>query len=212
MSGLLRMPWNPAAKTIAWTLKPMVHILALTPFVWLLFGLFSNKLGFNPVEELTHETGIWALHFLLLSLAITPLRTITRMVWLTQFRRMLGLYAFFYAFCHFLVYFLWDQSLDLSLVIDDVVERPYITAGFAALCVFMPLAATSTTSIRRRMKRAWNRLHKSVYLAGGLVVLHFLWLTKADYLEPLIYTALFVLLMGFRVYPYLSSKAAAIRG
>ena len=198
-------------RTIRRVLKPIVHLLALCPLGWLAFGLFTHRLGFNPVEELTHETGTWALRFLLLCLAITPLRVLTGMVWLTQFRRMLGLYAFAYGFCHFLVYFLWDQGLDLSLVVEDIAERPYITVGFAALCIFIPLAVTSTNGIRRRMKRAWNRLHKLVYLAGILVLLHFLWLTKADYLEPLIYVVLFSVLMLLRIYPYLKKQKLSNR-
>lgn len=189
---------TPSARTISWCLKPLLHLASLIPATWLTIALFTNRLGFNPVEELTHETGIWAFRFLLISLAITPFRSLARMVWLTRFRRMFGLYAFFYAFCHFLVYFLWDQGLDLNLVIDDVIERPYITVGFAALCIFIPLAMTSTTYARRKMKRAWNRLHKLVYVAGAFVALHFLWLTKADYLEPVIYLVIFLLLMLFR--------------
>ena len=192
------MVWNPSDRAIRRLLKPAAHVLALAPIAWLAFRLLTDRLGFNPVEELTHETGTWGLHFLLLCLAMTPLRTLTGMIWLTQFRRMLGLYAFFYALCHFLVYFLWDQGLDLSLVIEDIAERPYVTVGFAALCTFIPLAATSTNGIRRRMKRAWNKLHKLVYVSGILVLLHFLWLTKADYLEPLIYTGIFSALMLFR--------------
>ena len=192
-------PWNPSQKTISRVLKPTAHILALLPFAWLLVGLVTNRLGFNPVEELTHETGIWAFRLLLLCLAITPVRTLTKMVWLMQFRRMLGLHAFFYGFCHFLVYFLWDQGLELSRVVEDVVERPYITVGFAALCIFVPLAITSTAAMRRRMKKAWNKLHQLVYLAAVLIVLHFLWLTKADYLEPLIYATIFAVLMSFRI-------------
>jgi len=198
--------WNPSSRVIGWVLKPILHFLSLIPAAWLVFGLFTNRLGFNPVEELTHETGIWAFRFLLISLSITPLRALTKMVWLTQLRRMFGLYAFFYAFCHFLIYFLWDQSLDLSLVVEDVIERPYVTVGFAALCIFMPLALTSTARARRRMKRTWNKLHKLVYLSGVLVVLHFLWLTKADYLEPIIYLAVFLGLMLFRVSSYLKTN------
>lgn len=202
-------PLNPTPRTIKWVLKPLAHLLAVLPFLWLVFGIFANRLGFNPVEELTHETGIWALRFLLLSLAITPLRMLTRKVWLTQFRRMLGLHAFFYALCHFLIYFLWDQGLDLSLVVEDVIERPYVTVGFAALCILIPLSATSTVGIRRRLKQTWGKLHKFVYLAGCLVMLHFLWLTKADYREPLIYVMVFFILMAFRGYSYFKITSAS---
>lgn len=193
--------WNPNPATIRWKLKPLGHFLAILPFAWLVYALLSNRLGFNPVEVLTHETGSWALRFLLISLAISPLRRISNMVWLTQFRRMLGLYAFFYALCHFLIYFLWDQNLDMSFVLEDLSERPYITVGFTALCLLIPLALTSTARMQRQMKQNWKALHKLVYLAAGCVLLHFLWLTKADYREPVIYTLIFFLLMGFRVYP-----------
>lgn len=193
---------TPSPAVIHYYLKPLMHTLALTPFALLVYGLVANKLGFNPVEELTHQTGIWSLRFLLISLAITPLRSISKIAWLTQFRRMHGLYAFFYALCHFTVYFLWDLGLEFSLVIEDVIERPYISVGFAALCLLLPLALTSTTKMRRRMKRTWGKLHRLVYLIGLLVTLHFLWLTKADYREPLIYLSIFTFLMLFRLYPY----------
>lgn len=191
--------WNPSTQTIRWWLKPIAHLLALSPFVWLLYSLFSDRLGFNPVEALTHQTGIWAFRFLLLCLVISPLRQLTRMIWLTQFRRMLGLYAFFYGLCHFLVYFLWDQGLSLSLVLEDISERPYITVGFVALCLLLALTFTSTAKIQRRMKQNWKRLHQLVYLSGALIALHFIWLTKADYLESGIYTLIFILLMLFRL-------------
>ncbi len=205
----MSIKWNPSSRVISWVLKPALHVISLIPAAWLVFGLITNRLGFNPVEELIHETGIWAFRFLLISLAITPLRAVIKIVWLTQFRRMLGLYALFYAVCHFMIYFLWDQSLDLSLVIEDIVERPYLTVGFAALCIFIPLALTSTAYARRKMKRAWSSLHKLVYVSGVLVALHFLWLTKADYLEPIIYTTVFLALMLFRVLPYLKKRVFA---
>lgn len=185
---------------IKWALKPIVHLLALFPFMLLVYGFFTNKLGFNPVEELTHQTGTWALRLLLISLFITPIRMMTKQHWVTQFRRMLGLYAFFYTLCHFMVYFVWDQGLTLKYVVEDVIDRPYISVGFAALVVLLILTLTSTNKIRRKMKRNWSRLHKLVYLAGVGAVLHFLWLTKADYREPFIYLGLFITLMLFRLY------------
>ena len=192
--------WSPSPQVEKWLLKPVAHLLCISPAIWLLVRLLTNKLGFNPVEDLTHETGIWSIRILLLSLAVTPLRNLTRAIWLTRFRRLLGLYAFVYAVLHFLVYFVWDQGLDLSLVLEDILERPYITVGFAALCLLLPLAITSTNNARRRLKRTWNRLHKLVYLIGGLAVLHFLWLTKADYREPLVYAVLFAGLILIRLF------------
>jgi len=190
------------ALVIKGIIKPIIHILALLPFILLCYQFFTNELGFNPVENLTHQTGDWALRLLLITLAITPIRTVTKQYWLTQLRRMLGLYAFFYALCHFIVYFIWDQGLTLKYVLDDVVNRPYISVGFAALIILTLLALTSPNSIRRSMKRHWNRLHKLVYVAAALTVLHFLWLTKADYQEPLIYLAIFVFLMLFRLHHF----------
>lgn len=186
-------------KVINRYIKPVIHLLALLPFTYLVYGFYKDTLGFNPVELMTHETGIWALRFLLISLFISPLRTLTQQNWLIHFRRMLGLYAFFYALCHFMVYFVFDQGLTLSYVLEDLLLRPYISVGFAALLILFSLACTSTNGIRRRMKRHWNRLHKGVYLAAIGVMLHFFWLTKADYTEPLIYLGIFVFLMAFRL-------------
>lgn len=198
---------NPSATTIRWKIKPIIHLLALIPFSLLVYGLVTNQLGVNPVEKMTDETGIWSLRFLLITLAISPLRQLTKMVWLTQLRRMLGLYAFFYGLSHFIVYFLFDQSLSLAYVWEDISERPFITVGFAALCIFVALACTSTNSVRRRMKRTWNRLHQGIYIAGLFILLHYLWLTRADYREPAIYVLIFILLMAFRIYPYLIKTA-----
>ena len=190
---------NPTNATLAWRIKPVIHALALAPFALLVYRLLGGTLGFNPVEDLTRETGIWSLRFLLLCLAITPLRTLTGLYWLTRLRRMLGLYAFFYGLCHFVVYFLWDQSLDLARVLDDILERPYITVGAAALGLMVPLAVTSTRALRRRLRRHWNRLHRLIYPIGGLVLLHYFWLTRADYREPAVYAVIFVLLLGLRL-------------
>jgi len=198
--------WSPTLKIERWVLKPSVFLVSLIPAGCLLYGLLNSKLGFNPVEAVTHETGIWALRFMMISLAISPLRTLTNMIWLTRFRRMVSLYAFFYAILHFCVYFWWDQSLNIEYVLDDVLERPYITVGFAALCLMVPLAITSLNRIRRRMKQKWNTLHKLVYPIGLLTVLHFIWLVKADYQEAIIYAVIFAVLMAFRFVPALKNR------
>ena len=203
--------WAPTPKIERWLLTPAVFIACLTPFILLVIGLFTSNLGFNPVEYLTHETGQWGLRFLLITLAITPLRTLTKMTWLTRFRRMFGLYAFFYVLMHFLIYFLWDQSLEIVRVIEDVVDRPYITLGFASLCLMIPLALTSTNWARRKLRRRWNQLHKLVYPLTLLAVLHFVWLVKADYGEVTIYALIFVLLMLFRIIP-IKNLAQRFRG
>ncbi len=198
--------WSPSPATIRWRLKPGVHLLLIAPCAGLLYRLFTGELGINPVEELTHETGEWSLRLLLATLAVTPLRSLTGMVWLTQFRRMLGLYCFLYAVCHFIVYFLLDQNLSLILVFEDVLERPYITVGFTAFCVLIPLALTSTRKARVRLKQLWNRLHQLIYLVGGLALLHFFWLTKADYRSPLVYLMIFALLMLPRIRSWMKTR------
>lgn len=196
------MRWNPQPRTIRWKIKPPVHLLSIVPFACLLWGIFTDNLGVNPVETLTEETGIWALRFLLVTLAITPLRRLSGWSWLTQLRRMLGLYAFFYAVLHFLVYLVFDQGFSLAYIYEDILERPFITVGFTALCILLILAVTSTNGWRRRLRANWNRLHRLIYIAGVLVLLHFIWLTRADYLEPGIYTLVFILLMAPRLSGY----------
>ena len=203
--------WSPTLKVERRLIKPVVFLASLAPSIYLVFALITSRLGFNPVEVVTHQTGIWALRFLLISLAITPLRTLFNMVWVTRFRRMFGLFAFFYASLHFCVYFLWDQSLDFRYVIEDVLERPYITVGFSALLLMVPLAVTSANRLRRRMKKKWNTLHKLVYPIGLLAVLHFIWLVKADYQEVSVYAVIYAVLMGFRIQPFLKAKFARKR-
>lgn len=196
--------WSPTIKLERWALKPGVFLLCLMPSIALLLGLIQSKLGFNPVEVLTHQTGLWALRFLLITLLITPLRSLTGMIWLTRFRRMFGLFAFYYVILHFSVYFLWDQSLNLRYIFEDIIDRPYITVGFLALCLMIPLAITSFNRIRRRMGRKWNLLHRLTYLIAALAVLHYIWLTRADYLEPGVYAAVFVGLMTLRLRGWLA--------
>ncbi|MEM7195195.1 MAG: protein-methionine-sulfoxide reductase heme-binding subunit MsrQ [Pseudomonadota bacterium] len=180
--------------------KICLFVLALVPFAWLLFGLFNGSLGPNPVETLTHETGDWALRILLISLAITPLRRVFRLNRLIAYRRMLGLFAFFYAVLHFSIYLVFDHYFDLNTIIEDIIKRPYITVGFAAFLILIPLAATSWTALQSRMGKRWIRLHQTVYAAAILAVIHFLWLVKADITEPAIYGGVLALLLGVRVY------------
>ncbi len=202
MFSVSALRWNPRPKTIRWRIKPLVHLLALIPFTFMIWGIFTDNLGANPVEALTDQTGIWTLRFLLITLAITPLRQLLGWTWLTQLRRMIGLYAFFYALLHFLVYVVFDQGLSFAYTYEDIVERPFITVGFAALCILLTLALTSTNGWRRRLRTRWNQLHQLIYLVGVLVLLHFIWLTRADYLEPGIYTAIFIFLMVPRILNY----------
>ena len=184
----------------AWT-KPVLHLLCLLPCGWLVYAAFADALGANPVEKLTHETGGWALRLLLLTLAMTPLRQWTGAPAWVRFRRMLGLYAFFYACCHFLIWFVADHSMTLASMIEDILERPYITLGFSAFVLLVPLAATSTRAMIRRLGNKWKTLHQLVYLVAMLAILHFVWLVKADYLEPGIYAMIAAILLIHRVGP-----------
>ena len=175
-----------------------LFIVCLMPFAWLVWLAVNQLLGSNPVEELLHLSGGWALRFILIVLAVTPLRKLTGWTVVLRFRRMLGLFAFFYASGHFSVYFLLDLGMDFSFVVEDIIKRPYITVGFTALVLLVPLAVTSTKGMMRRLGRNWKRLHKLVYLIGILGVVHYIWLIKADLLEPLIYAAVLLLLFAIR--------------
>jgi len=189
--------------------KPLVHLLCLVPFSLLLWAALNDGLGANPVEKLTHETGDWTLRLLLVTLSLSPLRQWTGQVSVIRFRRMLGLYTFFYGCCHFSIWFIADHSLDLSGMIEDIIKRPYITLGFSALLLMLPLAITSSQAMIRRLGKNWKTLHQLVYLVILLGVLHFVWLTKADYLEPSIYAIIAMILLAHRLGPIkrLSSKS-----
>jgi len=164
------------------------------------FGVAGMSLGANPVEQLIHRFGIWGLNFLLITLAVTPLRQLTGKAWLLQFRRMLGLFAFFYALMHFLTYAGLDQRFNLPLILEDIAERPYITIGFTALVLLMPLAVTSTNGMMRRLGRRWKKLHRLVYPIVILGVWHFYWQVKLDTIEPLVYASLLAVLLGYRIW------------
>jgi sulfoxide reductase heme-binding subunit YedZ len=179
--------------------KFLVFILCLLPLGLLSWQISTNTLGPNAVEAVLHFTGIWALRLLLVTLAVTPLRRLTGLVRLVRLRRMLGLFAFFYALLHLTVYLVLDRALVWADIVKDLTERPYIIVGFAALVLLVPLAVTSTRGWVKRLGRRWQLLHRSVYLIGILAVLHFLWLVKADLREPLIYAAVLAVLLAARV-------------
>ncbi len=162
-------------------------------------GLFDG-LGANPVEKVTHETGAWALRFLILSLAVTPVRRVSGWRALSLERRTFGLFAFAYASLHFSTYLGLDLGFDWSFLAEDIAERPYITIGFATFVILLVLAATSTRAAARRLGRRWKSLHRLVYLAGIGAVAHFLWLVKADLREPLIYAGVLACLLGVRLW------------
>ena len=165
------------------------------PFIFLLIDAVNDNLGVNPVEILTHETGEWALRFLLITLCITPLRRLTHIHWLVKLRRMLGLYAFFYALLHFITYIWFDQFFDLKEILIDIPKRPFITIGFVSFILLLLLAITSTNAMQRRLKKKWLTLHKLVYVIPMLVIIHFIWSLKADYSAPMIYSFIFLVLM-----------------
>jgi sulfoxide reductase heme-binding subunit YedZ len=182
-----------------------VHVLALTPLailgrqVWDVARTGSNVLGADPVAEIEHRLGIWALRLLLITLAITPLRQLTGQPVLIRFRRMLGLYAFAYACLHFATYLALDLRGYWLQVFEEIAKRPYITVGFAAWLLLIPLAVTSTQGWMRRLGRRWGLLHKAVYAVAVLAVLHFWWLVKSDIREPALYAGLLAILLGWRI-------------
>jgi sulfoxide reductase heme-binding subunit YedZ len=205
-----------ADRWIRWIAKPLVFSAALAPLAILIWRALHADLGANPLAEITHETGDWTLRFIVITLAITPVRRLTGRNWIIRFRRMFGLYAFFYGTAHFLIYVIADRFAGLDFVDgiwawstvralaasiwDDIYKRPYITVGFTGLVAMLPLAITSTAGwIRRLGGRNWNRLHKLIYLTAIAGVIHYWWLVKADVLHPAIYASLVVVLLAYRV-------------
>jgi sulfoxide reductase heme-binding subunit YedZ len=179
--------------------KVVAFTACLVPAALLSWAAFDNRLGPDPVAQITHETGIWALRLLLATLAMTPLRRLTGSPLPIRFRRMLGLFAFFYAALHLSTYVALDLQGYWAQILDDLVKRPYITVGALALLMLIPLAITSTRGMMRRLGRNWGRLHTLVYPAAALACLHFFWLVKADKREPLIYAGILALLLVLRL-------------
>ena len=180
-------------------LKALLFTTCLIPLAWLTWDALHDGLGADPVAALEHRSGDWALRLLLATLAITPLRRLTGRAELIRFRRMLGMFAFFYACVHLTIYLVIDLGAYWSQLFADIVKRPYITVGFVAWLLLIPLAVTSTRGMMRRLGRHWQRLHRLVYVIALLAILHFLWLVKADHREPLLYLAIFGALMLLRV-------------
>jgi len=190
---------NISNKKISFLIKPFVFILCLLPFVLLFWQALTNSLGTNPVEILSHETGLWALRFFLITLCITPFRKLFKINWLIKLRRMLGLFTFFYAGLHFISYVWLDQFFDWQEILIDIPKRPFITIGFVSFILLLALAITSTNTMQRRLKKKWKMLHRLVYIIPVLVIVHFIWSLKADYTEPFIYALIFFTLMLARL-------------
>lgn len=181
--------------------KPWVFAACLIPLGMLVWRAFTGHLSANPIEFVTHRTGDWTLRFLLIALAVTPARRLFGWSWAAGFRRMFGLFAFFYAVLHFSTYLVLDFFFAFDLILDDIVERRYVTAGFAAFVMLVPLAVTSTPGMVRRLGgERWRRLHRLAYVAAAAGVVHYLWLVKIDIRPPLAYAAVLTLLLGVRLW------------
>ena len=180
--------------------KPSIFFMALIPFIWLLLKVFQNDLGPDPAQALSIETGEWALRFLLLTLAITPFRQIFRVAEIARLRRMIGLFAFFYASIHFLSWMAFILAFRWLAIVEELVERPYITVGFLAYVILFLLGVTSTNSMVRRLGKNWKRLHKFVYAASILAIVHLLWILRTDVTEAVIYGVLLAILLGYRIF------------
>jgi sulfoxide reductase heme-binding subunit YedZ len=194
--------------------KPLVFVLALGPFAWLLAGGVANTLGANPAEALIRGTGDWTLRFLCLTLAVTPLRQAAGLPSLARFRRMLGLFTFFYAVLHVLCYAWLDMGFVVADIVRDVAKRPFILVGTAALLLMLPLAATSfNRAIRALGARRWQVLHRAVYVVAGLAILHFFWMRsgKNDFVEVGVYAVIVALLLGWRLVRWRAAGFAPVR-
>lgn len=189
-------------------LKVVLWLSALAPAAWLLAAMFvyPDWIGANPIEKLTHVTGMTTLVLLLVTLAVTPVRRITGWNPVIRLRRPLGLFAFFYALCHFSIWFVFDMVFNVSWMLEDIAERPFITVGFAAFVILIPLALTSTKGWIRRLGKRWATLHKGIYLAAILGVVHFYWFVKADTRLPLLLGACLLVLLGLRIQRFGGSR------
>tara|TARA_R110002050_G_scaffold1244_2_gene8503 strand:+ start:28704 stop:29309 length:606 start_codon:yes stop_codon:yes gene_type:complete len=184
-------------------IKTLLFIVCLIPAIWLTIAAFTNQLGANPIEAVTRETGLWALRFLWLTLLITPLRWVTGWNSLLKYRRLLGLYVFFYAVLHMLLYLGLDQFFDINDIIKDIIKRPFITIGFFTFTALIPLVVTSNNAMVKRMGgRRWKQLHRLTYFIAIASSVHFYMLVKLDKTEPLIYIGLLIILLTPRVYRY----------
>jgi methionine sulfoxide reductase heme-binding subunit len=202
----------PSSLTIRRILKPTLFVVCALPLLSVLagaFGIGGASLGANAVERIQDTFGQWGLRFLVITLAVTPVRDWFNMPWLVQLRRMLGLYAFFYVLMHFLTWLILDQGFYWSGILEDIGERPFITIGFTAFLLLIPLAVTSTNKMMRRLGKRWKSLHRLIYAICLLAVWHYYWQVKADVTEPLIYLAIVLVLLGWRAWKARPARASA---
>jgi len=179
--------------------KPLLFSVSLTPVSILIYNGLTDNLTANPIEHITYFTGDWTIYFLLITLSITPLRNLTGRTSLIRYRRMLGLFAYFYACLHFLTYIVLNQFFDIDAISEDIIDRPYITIGFTAFVLLAPLAVTSTKKMVTRLGNRWRQLHSLIYLITGLGILHYYWLVKADTRIPILLAIIFIILMVLRL-------------
>ena len=195
------------------TAKPLLFALCLLPFTWLVWRTFNNQLGANPAEALVRSTGDWTLRFLCIVLAVTPLRELTRTPQLARFRRMLGLFVYFYVVLHLLSYSWFDMEFDVVAILQDIPKRPFILVGFSAFVLLTPLAATSfNRAIKALGAKRWQLLHKLVYLIAGLAILHFFWMRagKNNFEEVFVYAAIIMALFSVRIYKYIKNRSLKV--
>ena len=191
-------------------LKPVIFLACLIPLARLGWKAFNSGLGANPIQVITFSTGTWTLVFLLTTLSITPLRKLTKQYWLVQYRRMIGLFAFFYACLHFTTYIWLDQFFDLHSIKKDIYKRPFITMGFTAFVLMIPLASTSTKWAIRKLGKRWQKLHRLIYFSAAAGVIHYLWLVKIDKRVPLIYASVLGILLLYRILVWSRERATKL--
>lgn len=197
---------------VRFILKPLVFLICLVPFVLVFTDAYGigGTLGANPIENIQDRFGQWGLRFIMITLAVTPLRQVTGWNWLARFRRLFGLFAFFYVVMHFLVWLILDQTLLLSAIAEDIFERPFITIGMVALVLLVAMATTSTAGTRRRLGKTWQKIHRSVYVVAILGVWHFWWQVKEFGSEPLIYAIIAATLLGYRLWRFKAKRKQRI--
>ena len=196
----MTIAYNPSPRALS-AIKAALFALCLLPLLRLGWGAWHDSLGANPIEFVTRSLGTWTLNFLLITLSVTPLRKLSGLVWLTRLRRMLGLFVFFYVLLHLSSYLWFDQFFDWTAIAKDILKRPFITVGMAAFTLLVPLAATSSNAMVRRLGgRQWQSLHRSVYVIGMLAVTHYWWMVKLDTTLPALYAALLAILLGIRLF------------